>query len=93
MRISSLPKEYKDKIQYSVEAYPDVLKMLNANDPNYFEEFVFYHKQLDSLRQESLMDFNLELTEFINNYTYQKNVTTEDISKFYNFVDPGVFDD
>lgn len=93
LRISSLPKEYKDKIQNSVEEYPDVIKMLNANDPNYFEEFVFYHKQLDSVRQESLMDFNLELTEFINNYTYQKNITKEDISKFYNFVEPEWFND
>jgi len=93
LRISSLPKEYKEKIQYSVEAYPDVLKMLNADDPDYFEEFIFYHKQLDSLRQESLGNFNLELLEFIENYKPKKEITKEHIIKFHNFVDPGIFND
>jgi MoaA/NifB/PqqE/SkfB family radical SAM enzyme len=93
LRISCLPKEYKDRIRHTVAEYPDVLRMLDIEDTNYFEEFVFNHRQLDNIRQESLDDFNLELSEFISNYKFIKEVTLEQIIKFHNFVDPGVFND
>ena len=73
--------------------YPDVLKMLDKEDTDYFEEFIFYHRQLDSVRQESLGNLNLELSEFIKNYKFKKEIKTENIIKFSNFIDPGVFDD
>lgn len=93
LRISCLPKEYKDKIRHSVADYPDVLKMLDIDDTNYFEEFVFNHRQLDNIRKESLGDLNLELSEFINNYKFTKELTSKHIIKFHSFVDPGIFND
>lgn len=93
LRISCLPKDYKNKIRHTVLGYPDVLKMLDKEDTDYFEEFIFYHRQLDSVRQESLGNLNLELSEFIKNYKFKKEITTENIIKFSNFIDPGVFDD
>jgi MoaA/NifB/PqqE/SkfB family radical SAM enzyme len=93
LRISCLPKDYKNKIRHTVVEYPNVLKMLDKEDTDYFEEFIFYHRQLDSIRQESLGNLNLELSEFIENYKFKKEIATEHIIKFSNFIDPGVFDD
>jgi len=93
LRISCLPKEYKDKIRHAVVDYPDVLKMLDIEDTNYFEEFIFNHRQLDEVRQEFLGDLNLELLEFIKNYKVTRTVTSEHIIKFHNFVDPELFND
>ena len=93
LRISSLPKEYKDKIRHTVIEYPDVLKMLDIDDINYFEEFIFNHKQLDQIRQEFLGDLNLELSEFIRNYKLTRTITSKQIIKFHNFVDPEIFND
>lgn len=93
LRISCLPKEYKDNIRHTVIEYPDVLKMLDIDDTNYFEEFIFNHRQLDEVRQEFLGDLNLELLEFIKNYKVTRTVTSEHIIKFHNFVDPELFND
>jgi sulfatase maturation enzyme AslB (radical SAM superfamily) len=89
LRISCLPKDYKDKIRHKVESYPDVLKMLDINDTNYFEEFIFYHNKLDAIRQESLSEVNLELAEYIKNYKSEKAVTSEQVRKFYPIIDLG----
>jgi molybdenum cofactor biosynthesis enzyme MoaA len=93
LRISCLPKEYKDKIRHTLELYPDVLKMLDKEDTNYFEEFIFYHNTLDKLRHESLENFNIELSQYIKSYKVAKEITTESMANFYNFVDPGIFND
>ena len=69
--------------------HPDVLKMLDIDDTNYFEEFIFYHKRLDSIRQESLKDVNLELAEYIENYKSEKAVTSDQVRKFYPIIDLG----
>jgi len=89
LRISCLPKDYKDRIRHTVENYPDVLKMLDIDDTNYFEEFIFYHKRLDSIRRESLKDVNLELAEYIENYKSEKAVTSDQVRKFYPIIDLG----
>ena len=93
LRISCLPKDYKDRIRCKVENYPDVLKMLDIDDTNYFEEFIFYHTQLDSIRQESLGDLNLELSEYIKNYVSKKEVTRDQVRKFYPIIDLGSSND
>lgn len=93
LRISCLPKEYKDKIRHTVVDYPDVLKMLDIDDPNYFEEFIFYHNQLDKIRQESLGSFNLELSEYMDSYKHVKEVTSETLAQFSQFTNPGVFNE
>ena len=67
--------------------------MLDINDINYFEEFIFNHKQLDQIRQEFLGDLNLELSEFIRNYKLTRTITSKQIIKFHNFVDPEIFND
>lgn len=89
LRVSCLPKDYKDSIRHTVKNYPDVLKMLDIDDTNYFEEFIFYHKRLDSIRQESLKDVNLELAEYIENYKSEKAVTSDQVRKFYPIIDLG----
>lgn len=89
LRISCLPKEYKDAIRHKVESYPDVLKMLDIDDTNYFEEFIFYHNKLDAIRQESLSEVNLELAEYIKNYKSEKAVTSDQVRKFYPIIDLG----
>jgi hypothetical protein len=63
--------------------------MLGIDDTNYFEEFIFYHKRLDSIRQESLKDVNLELAEYIENYKSEKAVTSDQVRKFYPIIDLG----
>lgn len=93
LRISCLPKEYKDKIRHTVVDYPDVLKMLDIDDANYFEEFIFYHNQLDKIRQETIGSFNLELSEYMNSYKHTKEVTAETIAQFNQFINPDVFND
>jgi uncharacterized Fe-S cluster-containing radical SAM superfamily protein len=87
LRISCLPKEYKDKIRHTIVEYPDVLKMLDIDDINYFEEFMFHHNRLDSMREESLGDLNKELLEFMNNYKCKKEITSDNLIKFYNFIE------
>ena len=89
LRISCLPKEYKDVIRHKVETYPDVLKMLDIDDTNYFEEFIFYHNKLDAIRQESLSEVNLELAEYVKNYKSEKAVTSDQVRKFYPIIDLG----
>jgi len=89
LRISCLPKEYKDAIRHKVETYPNVLKMLDMDDTNYFEEFIFYHNKLDAIRQESLSEVNLELAEYIENYKSEKAVTSDQVRKFYPIIDLG----
>jgi sulfatase maturation enzyme AslB (radical SAM superfamily) len=89
LRISCLPKEYKDAIRHKVETYPNVLKMLDMDDTNYFEEFIFYHNKLDAIRQESLSEVNLELAEYIKNYKSEKAVTSDQVRKFYPIIDLG----
>lgn len=89
LRISCLPKEYKDAIRHKVETYPNVLKMLDMDDTNYFEEFIFYHNKLDAIRQESLSEVNLELAEYIKNYKSEKEVTSDQVRKFYPIIDLG----
>lgn len=93
MRISCLPTEYKDQIRTSVLDYPEVLKMLDIDDTNYFEEFIFYHTQLDLIRQESLGNYNIELSNYISSYESTKEVTAEHIIKFHHFIDPALFND
>lgn len=88
LRISCLPIEYKHKIQHTLNEYPDILKILNIKDDDYFDEFVFYHNQLDKSRQESLENLNLDLSEYIRTHKPKKQITTEDIIKFVRFVDP-----
>jgi len=89
LRISCLPKGYKDAIRHKVETYPNVLKMLDMDDTNYFEEFIFYHNKLDAIRQESLSEVNLELAEYIKNYKSEKEVTSDQVRKFYPIIDLG----
>jgi sulfatase maturation enzyme AslB (radical SAM superfamily) len=93
LKISCLPKEYKDKIRHTVKDYPEILSMLDIDNPNYFDEFIFYHNKLDTLRKESLGNLNPELSNFIDSYESKKQVTTEHIVKFHTFVPPEVFND
>lgn len=86
LKISCLPKEYKNKIRHTLEDYPEILSMLDIDDPNYFDEFIFYHNKLDELRKESLGNLNLELSEFIESYKPTKQVTTEHIAQFHTFI-------
>jgi len=83
LRISCMPIEYKNKIQHTLVNYPEILKILNVNDNECFDEFIFYHNKLDIERQETLGDLNLELSEFINSYTPKRTITTENILKFF----------
>ena len=83
LRISCLPTEYKNKIRHTVNDYPEILKFLNIDDSEYFDEFIFYHNKVDNIRQESLEDLNLELSEFINSYAPKRTVVTENILKFF----------
>jgi sulfatase maturation enzyme AslB (radical SAM superfamily) len=83
LRISCLPAEYKDKIRHTVNDYPEILKFLNIDDSEYFDEFIFYHNKVDNIRQESLEDLNLELLKFINSYTPKRTIVTENILRFF----------
>ena len=87
LRISCLPKEYKNIIKHAVQDYPELLQFLNKDDNNYFEEFIFYNNSVDKLTGHSLKDVNLELAEYIENYKSKKEISNQHVRKFYPVID------
>jgi hypothetical protein len=82
-----LPVEYKNKIQHSVQDYPEVLQFLNKEDINYFEEFIFYNDTVDKLTNNSLKDVNPELYEFMQTYKLTREIKSVDLQKRYPQID------
>lgn len=78
LSVANLPKEYKIKLEPYLQNYPDILTYMNqeAKD-DMFEYFLYFHRALDELRNESL-DNNL-LNDFIE--LYNSNKTKEDMQK------------
>ena len=87
LRISCLPKQYKNIIEHAVQDYPELLQFLNKDDNNYFEEFIFYNNSVDKLTGHSLKDVNLELAEYIENYKSKKEISNQHVRKFYPVID------
>ena len=87
LRIPCLPVEYKNKIQHSVQDYPEVLQFLNKEDTDYFEEFIFYNNTVDKLTNNSLKDVNPELYEFIQSYKLTREIKPVDLQKRYRQID------
>jgi hypothetical protein len=87
LRISCLPVEYKNKIQHSVQDYPEVLQFLNKEDTDYFEEFIFYNNTVDKLTNNSLKDANPELYEFMQSYKSTREIKPVDLQKRYPQID------
>jgi pyruvate-formate lyase-activating enzyme len=69
LSIKNMPNDLKDLIRPIVESYGpnynEVLNMLNQPGENLFDEFLFFHNKLDSLRKEQLGDANQLLSDYI----------------------------
>lgn len=86
LAISTLPKEYKSLIRHTVESFPEVLKMLDKDDADLFDEFVFFHNTLDQLREENFDNLNPELSDYIKTHQQKKRVNPNNLLKYYQTV-------
>lgn len=87
LAISTLPKEYKNIIRHTVESFPEVLKMLDKDDVDLFDEFVFFHNTLNELRGEDFDNLNSELFNYIKQHKQRKNITPKNLLEFYQTAD------
>jgi len=87
LAISTLPKEYKNLIRHTVELFPEVLKMLDKDDVDLFDEFVFFHNTLNELRGEDFDNLNSELFNYIKQHKQRKNITPKNLLEFYQTAD------
>jgi MoaA/NifB/PqqE/SkfB family radical SAM enzyme len=86
LAISALPKEYKNLIRHTVELFPEVLKMLDKDDIDLFDEFVSFHNTLDQLRGENFDNLNPELSDYMKTHQQKKRVTPTHLLKYYQTV-------
>ena len=86
LRISTLPKEYKNIIRHSVKQFPEVLQMLDKDDVDLFDEFVFFHNTLNELRGEDFDNLNPELSDYMKTHQQKKYITPNHLSKYYQTV-------
>ena len=86
LAISALPKEYKNLIRHTVKLFPEVLKMLDKDDADLFDEFVFFHNTLDQLRGENFNNLNPELSDYMKTHQQKKCITPNHLLKYYQTV-------
>lgn len=77
LAIKNMPKELKDLVRPVVESYgqdySEVLSMLNQPGEDLFDQFLFFHNKLDSLRKEQLGGANQLLADYIAQYECKYN--------------------
>lgn len=73
LAIKNMPDDLKDQVRSIVESYgeeySEVLSMLNQKGENLFDEFLFFHNKLDSLRKEQLGNANQLLSDYLAQHT------------------------
>jgi hypothetical protein len=69
-----------------VELFPEVLKMLDKDDVDLFDEFVSFHNTLDQLRGENFENLNPELSDYIKIHQRKKSITPTHLRKYYKTV-------
>jgi pyruvate-formate lyase-activating enzyme len=73
LSIKNMPPDLKNLVRPIVENYgadyTEVLNMLNQPGENLFDEFLFFHNKLDSLRNEKLGETNQLLSTYIDQHT------------------------
>jgi len=70
----------------------DVLLLCCAHNTNVIIKESF-DKTFKTGKIQEIRELILELSEFIENYKSTKEITTKHIIKFYDFIDPGLFDE
>jgi hypothetical protein len=77
LAIKNMPNQLKDLVRPVVESYgknySEVLNMLNQPGEDLFDQFLFFHNKLDSLRKEQLGDANQLLSNYIAQYECKYN--------------------
>lgn len=72
LSIRNMPDDYKkivlDIVEPLGEKYIDVINELKTPGKNLFDHFLNFHNKLDYLRNESLEDSNMLLSNYIKNY-------------------------